>query len=75
LGLENYTAFAKNITFKQEQLISQLSIFQTEQWLLSNFVLTGNARSIQTLRKVLREKNKKGRIFAKAYWAEGKTGL
>lgn len=40
------------------------------------FVLVGRARTIQFVRRVLRKHGvAPGRILAKAYWADGKTGL
>jgi NADPH-dependent ferric siderophore reductase len=75
LGLENCTVFPKNNTFNNEQLLNELLSFQPEYRQNGNFVLTGNARSIQIFRKVLRQQKMTGRIFAKAYWLEGKTGL
>ena len=42
----------------------------------SSFVLTGNAQSIQHVRRSLKSLNVASkRIFTKAYWAEGKTGI
>jgi len=76
LGLENYTIFPKNDTFRNKQLTEQLPIFQTDGCLSGNYVLTGNARSIQTLRSVLKQKNIPNKnILVQAYWAEGKMSL
>lgn len=76
LGLENYTVFPKNGTFKNKQLIEQLPIFKTDGWQSGNYVLTGNAKSIQTFRNVLRDKDIQSKsILTQPYWAEGKIGL
>jgi hypothetical protein len=75
LGLEHYTVFPKQNSFKNEAWINDLPIFKTTDWLPANFVLTGNVRSIQTFRKVLKNKPIKGKIISAGYWLEGKTGL
>lgn len=75
LGLENYSVFSKNDIFINRQLINDLPIFKTPNWDTSNFVLTGNATSVQNFRHVLKSNNVKGRIFTKGYWLKGKVGL
>ncbi|MDJ1482895.1 FAD-binding oxidoreductase [Cytophagaceae bacterium YF14B1] len=75
LGLDNYTVFPKNGTFQNESSVASLPVFHLDMWQDSNFVLTGNARSIQTVKRVLKQKNFRGRVLAKAYWMEGKVGL
>jgi len=75
LGLENYTVFAKSGLFRNEELLSSLPIFKTHDWQAGNFILTGNVKSVQTFRKVLKNNQIKGKIFTKGYWLEGKTGL
>lgn len=75
LGLENYTIFSKDNTFRNEQWINVLPIFKTTNWKPANFILTGNTKSVQTFRRVLKSNHITGRIFTKGYWLEGKTGL
>ena len=74
LGLENFTVFPKNGLFNNEQWIKDLPVFQVAGWQAANFVLTGNAASVQTFRKVLKN-NTTGKVFAQGYWLEGKKGL
>lgn len=74
LGLENYTVFAKNNTFKNQQWINELAVFNTDEWKTSNYILTGNANSVQTFRKVLKGKSRVN-IVSQGYWLEGKKGL
>lgn len=46
------------------------------QWATGTFYLMGNARSIQTFRKALKEKGIAGsNIVTQPYWVEGKKGL
>lgn len=74
LGLKNYTIFQKNGSFRNEKWINDLPIFRTPDWQTANFVLTGNVKSVQTFRKVLKNITT-GKIFAKGFWLEGKNGL
>ncbi|WPR75338.1 siderophore-interacting protein [Algoriphagus sp. NG3] len=74
LGIDNVTVFSKKETFRNEQWVSDLSIFKTLDWKQASFVLTGNVKSVQTFRKVLKEKTV-GKIRAQGYWLEGKKGL
>lgn len=74
LELENYTVFTKNGSFINEKWISNLPLFKTDEWSTANFALVGNAKSIQTFRKVLKNK-KQGNIYSQGYWLEGKKGL
>lgn len=74
LGLENYTVFPKNDTFRNEKEINDLPVFQTSEWQECNFILTGNVKSVQAFRRVLKEKTT-GKIFSQGYWLEGKKGL
>lgn len=73
LGLENYTVFPKNILFRSEKWISDLPVFKTLDWQATQFILTGNVQSVQTIRKVLKKNS--GKIFSQGYWLEGKKGL
>lgn len=74
LGLEHYATFPKNGSFANENWMRNLPIFETPDWLHANFILTGNVKSIQTFRKVLKEK-KVENILSQGYWLEGKKGL
>ncbi|TRX43064.1 FAD-binding oxidoreductase [Flavobacterium restrictum] len=74
LGLENYTVFNKNGLFRNEKRIIDLPIIQTSEWQTANFTITGNVKSVQTFRKVLKNKTK-GKFYSQGYWLEGKKGL
>lgn len=75
LGLDNYTVVAKNETFNHVNKVGNLPLFQMAGWQQGNFIITGNARSVQTIRKALKQHPVSGSIMVQAYWAEGKTGL
>lgn len=74
LRLENYTVFSKNGAFRNEEWVNNLPVFQTTDFQATNFVLTGNVKSVQTFRKVLKNRIT-GKIFSQGYWLEGKKGL
>ncbi len=74
LALEHYTVFPKNGSFSNEKWISDLPLFKTDGWSTANFALVGNAKSIQTFRKVLKSETA-GKILSQGYWSEGKKGL
>ncbi|MDR1877011.1 MAG: siderophore-interacting protein [Flavobacteriaceae bacterium] len=74
LGLENYTVFPKNGSFRNEKWISDLPLFNTDEWNTAKFILAGNVKSVQTFRKVLKNSTT-GKILAQGYWLEGKKGL
>ncbi|WP_116788875.1 siderophore-interacting protein [Flavobacterium psychrotrophum] len=74
LGLQNVTVFTKGVLLKGESLIQNLPAFQEADWEDAHFVLTGNVRSVQTLRK-LAKIHAKGKVHAHGYWLEGKKGL
>ncbi|MCE7057960.1 FAD-binding oxidoreductase [Algoriphagus sp. AGSA1] len=74
LEIDNVTVFSKKETFRNELWVRDLSIFQTPDWKQASFVLTGNVKSVQTFRKVLKDKTI-GKIRAQGYWLEGKKGL
>lgn len=74
LGLENCIIFPKNGSFRNEKWINDLSVFQTSDWRGGSFILTGNVKSVQTFRRVLKGKTT-GKIFSQCYWLEGKKGL
>ncbi len=71
LGLENCTVFPKNDVFTNEKNIDDL---RTSHWRAANFILTGNVKSMQTLRRVLKSSTT-GKILSQGYWLEGKKGL
>lgn len=75
LGLLNYTVFQKNDIFRDLDQIHQLPFVNNTEWSEANIILTGNVRSIQNFRKVLKMHNHRGKIYAKGYWLEGKKGL
>lgn len=75
LGLDNYTVVAKNETFNHVNKVGNLPLFQMAGWQQGNFIITGNARSVQTIRKALKQHPVSGSIMVQAYWAEGKAGL
>lgn len=74
LGLENYTVFPKNNSFRNEKWISTLPLFQMQQSDTANLALVGNVKSVQTFRKVLKNKTQ-GTVYSQGYWLEGKKGL
>lgn len=74
LGLENYTVFPKDNSFRNEKWTSNLRLFQTNEWNNANFALVGNVKSVQTFRKVIKNKTQ-GNIYSQGYWLEGKKGL
>ncbi|TDS52994.1 FAD-binding oxidoreductase [Myroides indicus] len=74
LDLENYTVFQKNGSFRNEKWINDLPVFQTTDWKEARFILTGNVKSVQTFRKVLKHR-RTGKISSQGYWLEGKKGL
>ncbi|RZJ52987.1 MAG: siderophore-interacting protein, partial [Flavobacterium sp.] len=67
LKLENCTVFPKDGSFRNEKWIQDLPVFQTEEWKNANFILTGNAKSVQTFRKVLKN-NTSAKIISHGYW-------
>nr|WP_315221828.1 FAD-binding oxidoreductase [uncultured Flavobacterium sp.] len=74
LGLDQYVVFQKNNSFSNENWINKLPIFETDNWLDANFILTGNITSIRIFKKILKEK-KVNRILSQGYWLEGKKGI
>lgn len=74
LQLKNCTVFEKNGSFSDEKWVNTLPVVQSPEWQHANFVLTGNAKSVRTFRKVLKAKNI-GKIVSHGYWLEGKKGL
>lgn len=74
LQIENHNVFPKNGSFCNEKWIAELPLFQTAGWTEANFVLAGNAKSVQAFRKFLK-KHTARKIYAQGYWLEGKKGL
>lgn len=74
LGLENVTVFPKSMRFRDEAWIADLPGFRSEEWQNANFALSGNVKSVQTFRKVLKNKTS-GNITSQGYWLEEKKGL
>ncbi len=74
LDFENCTIFPKNGSFNNEKWINDLPVLKKTDWQAANFVLTGNVKSVQSFRKVLKSRTS-GKIFAQGYWLEGKKGL
>ncbi len=74
LGLENFTVFPKNGSFRNEKWVNDLPLFKTADWKAAGFILIGNVKSVQTFRNVVK-KNLSGKIISQGYWLEGKKGL
>lgn len=74
LGLENVSIYPKKGLFKDEEWLSNLPPLKTEEWNEANFILLGNAKSVQIFRKILKNKTR-GNIESQGYWLEGKKGL
>lgn len=74
LGLENCLIFPKNFLFSKEDWLSGTPIINSSDWHEASFVLTGNVKSAQTFRKIIKEKSN-GNIYLHGYWLEGKKGL
>jgi NADPH-dependent ferric siderophore reductase len=75
LGLDNYSVFSKNKTFADVELIRELPLAETPCWKGATYIVAGNATSVQTIRRALKQQGVSGSIIAQAYWAAGKTGL
>jgi len=74
LGLENCNVYPKDGSLSDEKCILELPVFRKADWRQANYILTGNVNTIQTLRKVLKNRDA-GRIHAQGYWLAGKKGL
>ncbi|PAM96350.1 siderophore-interacting protein [Flavobacterium sp. IR1] len=74
LNFKNYTVFSKNGFFQNPEWLADMPVLQTGNWNNASFILAGNTKSVQAIRKML-----KGKIFGKltahGYWLEGKEGL
>lgn len=74
LHLKNCSVFNKNGSFSNEKWLNELPVVQSPEWQQSQFILTGNAKSVRSFRKVLKVRNQ-GKIVSHGYWLEGKKGL
>ncbi|MBD1432042.1 siderophore-interacting protein [Sphingobacterium sp. DN00404] len=75
LGLENSIVYSKNNLFQDTAWIQEhLHILDHENWQDAYYVLTGNVKSLQTFRKVIKSKTT-GKIKHHGYWLEGRKGL
>lgn len=74
LGFERTQVYAKQRTFRTEKLIGQLEPIEHAQWKDAVFLLTGNAKSIQIFRKVIKDKTT-SKVYTRGYWIEGIEGL
>ncbi len=74
LGLTNCLVFPKKGLFTNEKWISELPVIQIADWQQARFVLTGNVKSAQTFKKVIKNKTN-GKVFLHGYWLEGRKGL
>ncbi|RZF61506.1 FAD-binding oxidoreductase [Sphingobacterium corticibacterium] len=75
LGLENSIVYSKNNLFQDTAWIQEhLHILDHENWQDAYYVLTGNVKSVQAFRKVIKSKTN-GKIKHHGYWLEGKKGL
>jgi len=75
IGLKNYIVFPKNSIFKNSKLLDNLPIFKLGNWNNANFILTGNANSIQIIRTALKTRSCIGKIYSQGFWLENKAGL
>jgi len=74
LGLENSIVFPKSTLFSDSDQIKELPIFKNEYWSDAYFVLTGNVKSVQNFRKVIRTQMH-ARVKHQGFWLQGKKGL
>ncbi|WP_255492426.1 FAD-binding oxidoreductase [Myroides sp. NP-2] len=74
LGIEQSLVFPKKKTFRSERLISQLDPIVMPEWKEAVFLLTGDAKSIQIFRKVIKDKTT-SKVYTRGYWVEGIEGL
>ena len=75
LGLDNYRVLSKNKTLAHVELVNQLPLFQMPGFKDATFIVSGNATTVQTVRRAIKQHGVNGNIVAQAYWAAGKTGL
>ncbi len=74
LGLESVIVFPKTGLFKNEEWIKKLPVFPLQNENHIKFILTGNVKSVQTFRKVIKDTTK-CKVYLHGYWLEGKKGL
>lgn len=74
LGFEQAVVYPKNKVFRNERTIGQLAPIESAQWKDAIFLLTGNAKSIQIFRKVIKDKTT-SKVYTRGYWIEGIEGL
>lgn len=74
LGLETCLVFAKDGSFRNEEWIDKLPVMKTASWQDAYCVLTGNAKSAQVFRKVIKERTN-AKVYLHGYWVEGRKGL
>jgi len=74
LGFEQTQVYAKQSTFRVERQIGQLDPIKDARWKDAVFLLTGNAKSIQIFRKVIKDKTT-SKVYTRGYWIEGIEGL
>lgn len=74
LGLDNFEVFPKGAV---ERNTAALILPQVEHEHMKNSrcLLTGNGRSVQLVRSLLKANRFAGEIYSKGYWLEGKKGL
>ena len=74
LGLQNCTVFPKNGSFRKGDFIKDLPVVRSADWQDAGFILTGNVRSVQEFRKVLKSRSS-AKVNTHGYWLEGRAGL
>lgn len=75
-GIDHYTVIPKGSAPVYGPLLQEILLHKATGPLACNFILAGNAASVQACRKALKQNNISGRnIQAQAYWMAGKTGL
>ena len=74
LGLENCLIFPKNFLSNKQEWVGKLPVIDTPDWQEAKFVLTGNTKSAQLFRKIIKE-NTNGTVYLHGYWMAGKKGL
>jgi NADPH-dependent ferric siderophore reductase len=74
LGLTNSLVFPKNGSFRNEEWVSNLAVIKSSEWHNAKFILTGNVKSAQTFRKVLKDRTD-CKVYLHGYWLEEKKGL
>lgn len=73
LKLDNYQVFKKG-EFHSGELQNILEI-SSDTLQNTQFILTGNAKSVQNIRRKIKENGLRFKIYAKGYWLKGKKGF